>query len=279
MSTTTHASSAPPPVRPTQPSATTVRSAVSDAPERLVKSVERVRDLGEVFTPANTILAMLDMLPDDMWRVHPAPTFLEPACGDGNFLIEILDRKLARIGCLLQARELPAGRDQLAVAFHALEALASIYAVDISVDNVVGGIPGHDVGARDRVLTYLEHWYEDVVEPVGSDSPLRRSARWIVERNIQVGNMLDYGPDGRPSGRDQLPLVEYRWSPPTRTVQLFSTTIGAVMAATASAISATPTLFGVSDPVEAWAGEAMRITDAPILAPVPAVTHTSNGRR
>ena len=55
--------------------------------ERLVKSTDRVRDLGEVFTPTATVQAMLDLLPPDMWGVHPSPTFLEPACGDGNFLV------------------------------------------------------------------------------------------------------------------------------------------------------------------------------------------------
>ena len=62
-----------------------------------MKSGERVRDLGEVFTPNATVQAMLDLLPAEMWEPHPAPTFLEPACGDGNFLVAILDRKLDRV--------------------------------------------------------------------------------------------------------------------------------------------------------------------------------------
>lgn len=57
--------------------------------ERLVKSAERVRDLAEVFTPAETVDAMLDLLPSAVWSVHPSATFLEPACGDGNFLVAI----------------------------------------------------------------------------------------------------------------------------------------------------------------------------------------------
>lgn len=48
-------------------------------PERLVKSVERVRDLGEVFTPAATVKAMLDLIPEAMWVPHPSFTFLETA--------------------------------------------------------------------------------------------------------------------------------------------------------------------------------------------------------
>lgn len=53
-------------------------------PERLVKSQERVRDLGEVFTPLATVQGMLDLLPEEIWAPHPSPTFLEPACGDGD---------------------------------------------------------------------------------------------------------------------------------------------------------------------------------------------------
>jgi hypothetical protein len=248
--------------------------------ERLVKSVERVRDLGEVFTPADTVAVMLDLLPDELWQVHPSRTFLEPACGDGNFLIAILDRKLTGVTDTYEAAALAAGSDTEALAFHALGALASIYAVDISVDNVIGGTPGHEVGARDRMLAHLERWHAEMAGAhLSNRSPLWRAARWVVDRNIQVGNMLDFGPDGRPSGRDQLPLVEYRWNPSTRTVKLFSTTLGAVMDATAAETSDALTLFGPPEPTEVWEGKALRITDAPIPAPVPRVTHTSNGRR
>lgn len=100
-----------------------------DNPERLVKSSERVRDLGEVFTPAATVEEMLDLLPDSIWEPHPSATFLEPSCGDGNFLVAILARKLSRVRKHQSAGTLPAGSDDDAVEFHFLEALASIYAV------------------------------------------------------------------------------------------------------------------------------------------------------
>ena len=113
----------------------------ADDTERLVKSTERVRDLGEVFTPAATVNDMLDLLPAAMWHPHPSPTFLEPACGDGNFLVAILARKLESITIASDARELAAGDTDDAVIFHALEAVASIYAVDISVDTLVDPSP------------------------------------------------------------------------------------------------------------------------------------------
>ncbi len=107
--------------------------------ELLIKSTDRVRDLAEVFTPAATVQTMLDFLPAEMWAVHPSPTFLEPACGDGNFLVAILDRKLDAVALAHRRGGLPAGLTSEAIEFHGLEALASIYAVDISRDNVMGG--------------------------------------------------------------------------------------------------------------------------------------------
>ena len=58
----------------------------------------------------------------------------------------ILDRKLKRVALEYAQGMLPAGDTPEAAQFHALEALASIYAVDISIDNVLGGTPGHEIG-------------------------------------------------------------------------------------------------------------------------------------
>jgi type I restriction-modification system DNA methylase subunit len=61
----------------------------------LVKSKQRVADHGEVFTPAWMVEAMLDLVKGETERIDSR--FLEPACGDGNFLVQILRRKLARV--------------------------------------------------------------------------------------------------------------------------------------------------------------------------------------
>jgi len=202
---------------------------IAQDPERLVKSAARVRDLGEVFTPAATVNAMLDLIPYSMWIPHPAATFLEPACGDGNFLVEILRRKLAQVGAAGSSETLAAGTGEDAILFHALEALSSIYAVDISVDNVIGGTPGHEVGARTRLLEVFRKWHhQELGKQLSSRSVLLASALWIVERNVQVGNMLPFNGDGTPGGRDILPLVEYEWHPRTLNVAVSSTTLGAV---------------------------------------------------
>ena len=232
-------------------------------PERLVKSEERVRDLGEVFTPAETVNAMLDLLPAKMWAVHPAPTFLEPACGDGNFLVAILDRKLERITKDFAKWRLPAGNTPEAAQFHALEALASIYAVDISWENVIGGTPGHEIGARTRLLTLFTQWNAEVLDKrLTARSLVLRAAEWIVEHNIIVGNMLPRDGESKPTGRDQIPLIEYSFDPTSQSVELLQTTMGDVIATEEAKTAAAPSLFGPAESTVLWCGKAVNLSDA-----------------
>lgn len=87
--------------------------------EQLIKSNKRKRSFGEVYTPSWLVKNMCDMLPEDAWNdIHK--TFLEPSCGNGNFLVEILDRKLKLCKN----------------ASDGLVALSSIYGIDIQEDNV-----------------------------------------------------------------------------------------------------------------------------------------------
>ena len=88
--------------------------------EKLIKSKQRVSDFGEVFTPAHIVKDMYDLVPEEMWASIDT-TFLEPACGTGNFLAEILARKL----------ELCKNWQD------GLIALKSVYGIDIQMDNVI----------------------------------------------------------------------------------------------------------------------------------------------
>lgn len=246
--------------------------------ERLVKSTDRVRDLGEVFTPAATVQSMLDLLPSEMWEVHPSPTFLEPACGDGNFLVAILARKLERIGAAHESGTLPAGPGIDAMQFHALEALASIYAMDISPDNVAGGNLFHGPGARDRMLSLIDEWWATRIgRRLAVDSRQLAVAQWIADRNIQVANMLEFDGAGRPTRRDAIPLVEYTWDPVAQTVAVARTTLGAVLSAVQSDTTGVMPLFDEA-PAPAWTGPAMRLDDASVAAPKVPKTSAGNGR-
>ncbi len=98
------------------------------------KTRQRVRDLAEVYTHEREVTAMLDLVPD-MFPSHDRPrdigrTFLEPTCGAGNFLVAILDRKLAYVKfCELY-------RSGATFEAAVLRALSSIYGIDIDQENV-----------------------------------------------------------------------------------------------------------------------------------------------
>ena len=92
----------------------------------MVKSKERISKYGEVFTSKNEVNAMLDMLKHETQRIDSR--FFEPACGDGNFLIEIINRKLKIVKeCY--------SKIQLDFEKYTFIATSSIYGVDILEDN------------------------------------------------------------------------------------------------------------------------------------------------
>jgi len=93
-----------------------------------VRSKQRVADHGEVFTPAWMVEAMLDLVKAETGRIDSR--FLEPACGSGNFLVRILQRKLAAV-------ELKFGRSEFERRHYALLALMCTYGIELLEDNCV----------------------------------------------------------------------------------------------------------------------------------------------
>lgn len=89
-----------------------------------MKSIERIQQNGEVFTPVDLVDEILDTLPPEVWQ--PGKTFLDPAAGDGNFLVRILDKKLERYTGDSQSL-------RFETAFCALDA---VYGVELMEDNV-----------------------------------------------------------------------------------------------------------------------------------------------
>ena len=82
----------------------------------ITRNIERVKKNGEVFTPGPLVNDMLNKLPDEVWQKNK--TFCDPACGDGNFLVNVLQRKIDK-------------------GHPPLEALKTIYGVDIMRDNIL----------------------------------------------------------------------------------------------------------------------------------------------
>lgn len=94
-----------------------------------VKSRERVQQHGEVFTNEREVNAMLDLVKHETERIDSR--FLEPACGDGNFLAEILRRKLQVCRRLVEQKK----NTQLEYEKNAVLAVSSIYGIELLADN------------------------------------------------------------------------------------------------------------------------------------------------
>ncbi|MGI8404224.1 MAG: SAM-dependent DNA methyltransferase, partial [Thermomicrobiales bacterium] len=94
---------------------------------RQTVSRERVSEYGEVTTQQSEVDAMLDLVAQEAQRIESR--FLEPACGTGNFLAEILSRKLA----VVESRY---GRDRLNFERYGILAVSSLYGIDLLQDNV-----------------------------------------------------------------------------------------------------------------------------------------------
>ena len=93
----------------------------------LIKSKKRVADHGEVFTPEWLVDAMLDLVKDEAERIDSR--VLEPACGSGNFLVRVLQRKLATV-------ELKFGKSTFERRHYALLGLMCCYGIELLADNI-----------------------------------------------------------------------------------------------------------------------------------------------
>ncbi|WP_421982477.1 N-6 DNA methylase [Roseibium sp.] len=93
----------------------------------LIRSKKRVADHGEVFTPPWLVEVMLNLVENEADRINSR--FLEPACGSGNFLVQVLRRKLAAV-------EMKYGRSDFDRKHFALYGLMSIYGIELLEDNI-----------------------------------------------------------------------------------------------------------------------------------------------
>lgn len=150
----------------------TVFSDMNDTKQ--VKTKKRVADHGEVFTSDREVNAMLDLVKQETERIDSR--FLEPACGNGNFLAEVLKRKLAVV-------ENRYSKSQLEWERNSLIAISSIYGVDILEDNTLE--------CQERLFAIFSKIY---VDSFGIDTKIEllKSIKFILKRNILWGDALDF---------------------------------------------------------------------------------------
>ena len=154
-----------------------------------VKSKKRVADHGEVFTSEREVNAMLDMVKQETERIDSR--FLEPACGTGNFLVEILNRKLKIVKDRYK-------KSQIEFERNAIIAISSIYGVDILQDNAIE--------CRDRLFEIFEVIYTRLYK-TDCKEDCRASIKFLLNRNILWGDALDFT---NPETKE--PIVFSEWS-------------------------------------------------------------------
>lgn len=143
----------------------------------LVKSKKRVADHGEVFTPQWMVNSMLDLVRDETERIDSR--FLEPACGSGNFLVEILKRKLAVV-------ELRYGKSEFEKKQYGLWALMCVYGIELLPDNILE--------CRANLLEIFAEYLK--LEP---NDELYLAAQFVLLQNIIHGDAMKMlAADGSP---------------------------------------------------------------------------------
>lgn len=158
-----------------------MRVANTSSKQAQIKSRDRVRDIAEVYTRDEEVKAMLDLVGDVSHNVEAR--FLEPAAGNGNFLVRILERKLASA---LRKAKGPIKRKehvQKDFEFYALMSLASIYAVDICPTNVQE--------AHERMRVHVKDIYAGTFDTLKPNEGFYDSVDYIIRLNVIEGDMLN----------------------------------------------------------------------------------------
>ena len=158
--------------------------------ENQVKSKKRVADHGEVFTNEREVNAMLDLVKQETERIES--TFLEPACGDGNFLAEVLIRKLNVVTVRYK-------KSQFEWERYSVLAISSIYGVDILEDNAQE--------CRERLFNIFNEYYQ-ILFKQNCKEDCRRSIKYLLQRNILWGDALDFT-----NPVTKQPIIFSEWKP------------------------------------------------------------------
>jgi hypothetical protein len=137
-----------------------------------VKSKKRVSEHGEVFTNEREVNAMLDLVKHETERIDSR--FLEPACGNGNFLAEVLHKKL----CVVDQRY---SKSQVEWERYAIIAVSSIYGVDILEDNTIE--------CQERLFDIFTKAYISLFG-TNCKTEMFKSIKYILKRNILWGDAL-----------------------------------------------------------------------------------------
>lgn len=156
--------------------------------ERLTKSRDRIRDHGEVFTPDFLVEDMLNLVDNETKRIESR--FLEPACGNGNFLIKVLERKLDVVYKKYK-------KSQFDYEKNSLLAISSIYGIDLLNDNIEQ--------AKNRLYNFFLEKYKKIYKKKINILFLE-SVKYILNRNIIQWDALSL------KDKNDNPIIFSEWS-------------------------------------------------------------------
>lgn len=156
-----------------------------------VKCKTRVADHGEVFTAEREVNAMLDLVKHETERIESR--FLEPACGSGNFLVEVLHRKLEVVKSRYK-------KSQLDYERYAVIAVSSIYGIDLLEDNIEE--------CRCRLYDLFDEQYTKLFKDRCQEA-CRQSIFYILEHNIIKGDALTF----KRVDKEDASIIFSEWSP------------------------------------------------------------------
>ena len=168
--------------------------AVNNQKKSQIISRQRVTERGEVFTAEREVNAMLDLVANECLR--PDSRFLEPACGNGNFLTAILKRKLSELR--RKYKNSPYDYEKQAIV-----AIGSLYGVDIMRDNVEE--------CRERLFSIWNEEYTAHCKSEASEET-RQAAKFIISRNIINGNALTLMCVDAEGNDTSAPIVFSEWT-------------------------------------------------------------------
>ena len=143
-------------------------SDATDTSEKIIKSRQRVSDHGEVITPLWMVEDMLDLVRNESERIDSR--FLEPACGSGNFLAELLKRKLNTV-------EQRYGKSDFEKKQYSIMALMCIYGIELQLDNVLE--------CRKLLFEIFDSYLSE-----STNTDLRNAAKYVLIQNIVHGDAL-----------------------------------------------------------------------------------------
>ena len=161
--------------------------------DKQVKSKQRVVDHGEVFTNEREVNAMLDLVKQETERIDSR--FLEPACGTGNFLAEILRRKIEAV----KKQYLKSAHD---FEKYMILAITSMYGVELQADNCAE--------CRERLFGIWNEAYTKHCKEASDE--VREVAKFIFSRNILQGNALTLFEVDENGNDTETPIIFSEWS-------------------------------------------------------------------